>query len=332
MRKIILLIIGAAFLSCIKGNEYSFIKEFKVSTPLNLVISTSGGSISTTAGDKNDVVEVKFIVRKHREVLNITFEDLQKYAEVEIKNENNRLEINVVRTIENNIGIGFDIKTPVMTSCSLHTSGGSIKLNGVNGEQIVKTSGGSLHLENITGKTDGKTSGGSISASNIKGDLTAKTSGGGISAENIDGKVDANTSGGSIKINNAKFDVSASTSGGGIELSDSQGQISLSTSGGSITLNNVSGSIEAETSGGGISANILKLNDKLVLKTSGGNIDANIPSGLGLNLNLKGNKVNTDLKNFSGTADKGKIVGKMNGGGIQVEMTTSGGNVNLNYR
>jgi hypothetical protein len=332
MRKAIFLLIGIAFISCIKGNEYSFIKEFKVTAPVNLKISTSGGNITTTAFDKNDVVEVTFIVKKRGQILKVSLDDLQKFADVEITNENNNLEINVTKMLENTISIGFEIKTPKQSACSLKTSGGNIKLSGVNGNQEVRTSGGNLALDSITGNIDGRTSGGNISITNIKADIIAKTSGGNISLDNIEGKVEANTSGGGIKISNSRFDVIASTSGGSIKLNDAQGKIDLNTSGGSITLNNISGSIEAKTSGESISADIAKLEEKLVLKTSGGSIDANIPSGLGMDLNLSADKVKTQLKGFSGSAERGKIVGQMNGGGIQVVMSTSGGDVTLNYK
>jgi hypothetical protein len=332
MRKTLFLLVGVAFLSCIKGNEYSFKKEFKVTTPVNLKISTSGGNISTSAFDRNDVVEVSFIVKKRGQVMKISFEELQKYADVEITNDNNQLEIDVEKILEHNVSISFDIKTPGLSSCNLNTSGGNIKLSGVNGTQEVRTSGGNLTLDSITGKIDGRTSGGNISITNIKADIIAKTSGGGISLDNIEGKVEVNTSGGSIKITNSKFDVTASTSGGSIKLNDTQGKIDVSTSGGSMFLNNISGSIEAKTSGGSITADIVKLEEKLILKTSGGSIEANIPAGLGLDLNLSGDKVKTQLKGFSGNANKGKIVGQMNGGGIQVVMSTSGGDVTLNYK
>jgi hypothetical protein len=318
-------------LTCVKGNDYSFIKEFKVSTPLDMKISTSGGSISVTSHDK-DIVEVAFIVKKRNQLLHITLEELKNLVDIDITNDSNFFQISVEKSGESNISVGFEIKAPRKSSCILHTSGGSIKASDLEGAQELHTSGGSLVINNITGKLDGKTSGGSININNTNGDLVARTSGGSISLENINGKVDVSTSGGGIDITNSKFDVTASTSGGSIDLTDAHGQIDLNTSGGSISLKNVSGSIEGKTSGGGISGNITKLSEKLVLKTSGGGIDVNVPSGLGMNLNLSANRVHTQLKNFSGSADKGKIVGQVNGGGIWVELATSGGDVTLNYK
>jgi len=108
--------------------------------------------------------------------------------------------------------------------------------------------------------------------------------------------------------------------------------VDASTSGGSILLDSISGTIKAETSGGNISANIVKLSGTLDLETSGGSIDCTVPKGLGLNLNLSANNIDTPLSNFTGSAKKDRIQGQMNGGGIPVNLSTSGGSLNLNYK
>jgi hypothetical protein len=314
-----------------KDNEISFTKNFKVTTPANITISTSGGNITATGSDK-DIVEVDFIVRKRGHLFQVSLEELQKLVDLEIINENDKLEISVRKSYEENISVGFNIKAPFKSSCNLNTSGGNIGIADLNGTQVVNTSGGNLDIKNITGKIEGHTSGGNVDIENSQGDVIAKTSGGNMNLKNIEGKVEAKTSGGHIKIDNSKFDVNAETSGGSIELNDVQGKIDLNTSGGHVLLDNVSGSVVAKTSGGNIKAYIVKLSEKLILQTSGGDIDAEIPSGLGLDLNLSAEKINASLDNFKGRTEKGKVVGQMNGGGIQVDLTTSGGDVNLNFK
>ncbi|HEX5169896.1 MAG TPA: DUF4097 family beta strand repeat-containing protein, partial [Cyclobacteriaceae bacterium] len=195
-----------------------------------------------------------------------------------------------------NASISFTVYVPKSMSCNLNTSGGSISLTGVSGEQELKTSGGSLSL------------------SMIKGNVEAGTSGGSINIDRYSGRLEAHTSGGSINLKEAK------------------GDLNLRTSGGSINLESINGSVDASTSGGGIHADISGLEKYLRLKTSGGSITASIPSGLGMDLDLRGNRVNTKLVNFNGEAEKDRIRGSMNGGGIEVVMATSGGSVNLEYQ
>ena len=311
--------------------EYSFIQEYTISSPLSLNLSTSGGNINTVARDGNGV-EVAFIVKKRNQVVDISLEELKKLADVEIIQNGNSLTINIKHIHERNLSVGFSVKTPANTSCNLNTSGGNISLTDVNGSQNVNTSGGNIDLTKLTGTVTANTSGGNISISDSKATYIATTSGGNISLNNIDGKLKVSTSGGNIHANNVKPELNAETSGGNIDVNNAEGPLDVNTSGGSITLDKIAGSVKAETSGGSISANITKLSDKLDLETSGGGIRVTIPSGLGLNLDLSADHIDTQLTNFSGTAKKDRINGQINGGGIPVHISTSGGSITLSYR
>ena len=54
-------------------------------------------------------------------------------------------------------------------------------------------------------------------------------------------------------------------------------------------------------------------------------------AGLGLNILLKGEDIHTKLEHFSGESSDHRVEGKIRGGGIDVELITSEGNINLNY-
>jgi len=311
--------------------EYSFIKEYAVSSPLTLNLSTSGGNINTVARDGNGI-EVAFIVKKRNKVVDISLEELKKLADIEITQNDNSLTINIRQIHERQLSVGFSVKTPVNSSCNLNTSGGNISLSALNGKQDVNTSGGNIDLDKLTGTAIANTSGGNISISDSKATYNATTSGGNISLNDIEGKLKVSTSGGNIHANNVKPELNAGTSGGNIEVSNAEGPVDVNTSGGSITLDKIAGSVKAETSGGSISANITNLSGKLYLETSGGGIRVTIPSGLGLDLDLSADHIDTQLTNFSGTAKKDRINGQMNGGGIPVHLSTSGGSITLNYR
>lgn len=280
-------------------------KEFTMDGPGNLKVQTSGGSIQVASHGSNMVrVEMHVRVGNKRNPSEDALREALEDYEIDISKSSNTVSAIAKKNSSmtgwfdnsNNTSVSFTVYVPQSISCNLNTSGGSISLEGVSGVQDVKTSGGSLTLKKI------------------EGEMNARTSGGSIRIEEYYGVLNAHTSGGSIKLNEAK------------------GLLSVNTSGGSISLDRVSGSVEAKTSGGGISANLLALDKHLTLKTSGGSITATIPSGLGLDLNLKGNRVNTKLMNFNGEAEKDRIIGSMNGGGIPVVMSTSGGSVNLQYQ
>lgn len=288
------------------NNEPYMVKEFRMERPGKLLVETSGGSIEVYS-HQSDKVKVEMYLRKNGKYYNS--EDPEAREMLEHYQINIVKESDQVRAIaekesggwfnngnNHNTSVSFIVYVPYKMTADLKTSGGSVTVKGVYGNHNVKTSGGSLNF------TD------------IQGNMHARTSGGSINVEKYAGVLDAHTSGGSIN------------------LQESEGDLKLHTSGGSIKIYNAKGSIDASTSGGGINANLLNLTSSLRLHTSGGSINVVIPSDLGLDLDLKGSRVNTKLYNFNGEAEKDRIIGSMNGGGIPVVLSTSGGNVNLKYQ
>ncbi|MGV3502222.1 MAG: DUF4097 family beta strand repeat-containing protein [Adhaeribacter sp.] len=278
------------------------VKEFPVQGPANLITETSGGSITVTGGS-GKVVKVRMFVKP----ANGSQKDQQPSAEAL---ENYRFDIrqqgNTIYAVAERksktwdkktaLQVSFEIETPRQTTTRLRTSGGSITLAHLAGSQQAHTSGGGLRFTDIQGPVEARTSGGGIQLQQYKGDLEA------------------------------------ATSGGSIQLSEARGKLRVKTSGGSIRLQQVSGDIEAQTSGGSIHAQVQELGKYLTLETSGGSVEATIPRGKGLDLDLSGNRVKTSVQNFTGEAKDNKVKGRMNGGGILVKMSTSGGHTELNFR
>lgn len=177
-----------------------------------------------------------------------------------------------------------------------------------------------------------RTSGGSVIAANLMNGADLRTSGGRIGVDRAAGLIDLRTSGGSISVTDASGTINARTSGGAIRAENSSGRIELRTSGGSIRLLNAAGSISARTSGGSIRAELTELREMLDVRTSGGNISLEIPGPAGYDLDLRGNRVNVDLVEFTGNTSRDRITGSMKGGGIAINARTSGGSVTLDFR
>ncbi len=298
---ITLLAVSLATLAQDSGKPY-MAKSFKVSSNSNLVTQTSGGSIKVT-GQGGSEIKVNMFVKPNnwRDRNDAPSKEALDNYTFEIKQEGNTVYA-LAKRKDNKwdnktaLNVSFEIEVPEQISCKVSTSGGSIGLHNLTGTQTASTSGGSLNFQNL------------------KGNVNGNTSGGGITTNKFDGNLDVNTSGGSITITKAI------------------GTLKVGTSGGSIHLNEVSGDIQAHTSGGSINADVLKLGKYLTLSTSGGSVHATVPAGQGLDLDLSGNRVNTVVTNFSGTAKDNRVKGSMNGGGIPVKMSTSGGSTELKYR
>ena len=143
--------------------------------------------------------------------------------------------------------------------------------------------------------------------------------------------LNSKSSGGSISLTDFEGQVDVQSSGGVVKISDLRGSVSVNTSGGSVTLEGIAGKINASTSGGSIKAKLLAVKEDLSFKSSGGSISAQFPAGLGLDLDLRGGRVNSQFSNFDGEIKKDLVLGKMNGGGPLISMQSSGGIISLEF-
>ncbi|MFC5624235.1 DUF4097 family beta strand repeat-containing protein [Algoriphagus winogradskyi] len=289
----------STFASDFKADPY-LTKQFTLNGSGNLKVEASGASVAVTGASGNQVIVDMYVKLNGKEV---EMED----AEVENELDNYTLDISqsgntisVILKKRNNSGrsklnISFKVQVPTEISSKFLSSGGSIAVDGLNGQQEIATSGGSIQVVNSTGY------------------INTRSSGGSLRVENFEGSVDVQSSGGSVKVKQLIGDLNANTSGG------------------SINLEAISGSIVASSSGGSIKAQLTNIEKELTMKSSGGSITAIVPDGLGLNLDLSGGRVNSKLSNFSGEVKKDRILGKINGGGVPVTMQSSGGSINLEF-
>ncbi|MCE7065649.1 DUF4097 domain-containing protein [Dyadobacter sp. CY326] len=324
-----------------QGEDKPYVtKNFTNASLKELEVETSGGSISVTGGQSSGF-RVDMYVKPNNwngkdELSKEEVEDRLEDYDILIGTEGNRViatakrKNNIKWNDKKSISIAFKVSAPRNTATNLKTSGGSIHIAALSGEQNFTTSGGSLKVTDLEGVIRGRTSGGSIDVANCKKDVELHTSGGSIKAMELSGKIVLETSGGSIALNEMEGDIEAHTSGGSVKGDGITGSLNTGTSGGSVRLSNVSGSLRASTSAGSIEVEMNKLGEYVDLSSSAGSVRVTMPMDKGVDLNLKGNKVNIALKNFDGQAEKDYVRGKMNGGGIPVTLSASSGSVSVN--
>ena len=310
---------------------------------------TSGGSLTVEGGtDRNAKVEM--FVRANNSNNRATDRDNLDKAEIDerlkdydisIAQEGSTIVASAKRRGNGNnndwkrsLSISFKFYTPRAVATDLRTSGGSINLSQLSGNQRFRTSGGSLNLTDVEGDINGQTSGGSIHLDRCrtKDRMDLQTSGGSIEAKASSGSMRLHTSGGSIRLTDLRGDIDAQTSGGSVQGSDLTGEIKASTSGGSVRLANISGSIDANTSAGSVDVSIVKLGEYVRLSTSVGSVRVKMPFDKGMDLNLSGSRVNIpeSLSKFDGDIEKNRVRGKLNGGGIAVNISAGIGTVYVN--
>ncbi len=344
MKKFFLLtlITALSFSVTAQNKEPYMTKSLSGESVKSTEVQTSGGSISVTGVNSAAETKVEVYIQS-----NMGRENTLSKEEIEKRLQKYDLTVSVSNTKltaiakpkernmdwKNGLSISFKVYALKNISTDLSTSGGSISLTNLNGDQKFTTSGGSLHIDNVGGKMDGRTSGGSIDVQNSKDDIDLSTSGGSIKANNCDGKLRLTTSGGSLDLRDLKGDIKASTSGGSVKGSNISGELITHTSGGGIHLYDLACSLEASTSGGSIDVEIKELGKYVKLSNSGGGIDLQLPKGKGVDLDLEGDRIKTDqLGNFDGKVEDDSLQGKLNGGGVPVRVRSSSGRISLAFK
>lgn len=300
---------------------------------------TSGGGIEVSGGFTSDARVEVYISSNNGRALDLSKEEIAKRLsddyDMSITVSNGKVKA-IAKTKDrfmnwkHALNISFKIFVPQNVSTNLSTSGGGISLKNLSGTQDFRTSGGGLDIVKVSGRIFGNTSGGGITVSDSKDDIDLHTSGGGIEATNCTGKIKLNTSGGSLTLRDLNGDITANTSGGSVEGSTVKGELEAHTSGGNVSLRNMSCSLTASTSGGNIDVEITDPGKYVKLNNSGGNIDLQLPKDKGFDLRLYGDKIKTDaMKNFEGSTEERSVNGKLNGGGIPINVDAGSGRVYL---
>jgi hypothetical protein len=336
---IILLFVACQSIVALAQDKTPYLtKSLSADAIKKVFVSTSGGSI-TVSGDKSQQPRVEVYITGNNNSTPSNEEIKKRLAEdysLEVTVSGNELHA-VAKNKHNgdwdwrkSLNIAFKVYVSGDVATNLETSGGSIHLDNLHGEERFSTSGGSLNIDNLSGNIRGRTSGGSINVSNTKENIDLETSGGSIRAKNCAGEIKLNTSGGSLNLEQLDGRINATTSGGSIRGSSIKGELRTGTSGGSINLNDLACSLDTYTSGGSINVQLTQLGKFVKIDASSGHVELQLPNK-GLNLNLRGSRVSADLgNNFSGTKDKDRIDGKLNGGRIPVDVN-GGSHVNLTF-
>lgn len=288
------------------GEVKKITKSYDVKSGGQLVLETDLGSVEIVSGS-GDIVQIEVILEtmtRNQERAERMFndfqiqftqhgEDVEIYAEYDFEGKRRWFR----RSDDDQIQVEYYITVPQKYNISVDTKGGSIYVRDLEGEVEVHTAGGSLVFEEITGDISGRTAGGSIDLGGCLGDVDIKTAGGSIGIGYVKGNIEAHTSGGSITVEEANGTLNATTSGGSIKARLTQQpkeNCRLTTSGGSVTVyvaKDISVDLNAET--------------------SSGHVDIDFPVSL------------------DGRICDSSIRGSLNGGGPELYLRTSGGNIHI---
>jgi hypothetical protein len=228
-------------------------KSFPIEPGKNLRVKTSGGDVTVTSWNKSEVYIKVLGNEKARDEIDYKFDNTDSYVELITRSKG---------TFGNwfgGVSLKIEIKVPDNFNSKIHTSGGDVKLGGVEGDQQLSTSGGDIVCKKFSGNLDLSTSGGDIIMMDGEAKISASTSGGDIKLDYAGENhgIDLSTSGGDILVKlPSDFDAS-------MEISTSGGDVSCN-----LTLNNATKLSEHK-----IIADLNNGGKEFCAHTSGGDID-----------------------------------------------------------
>ena len=175
------------------GGRYSAqeTKSFAVSGTPRVTVNTFDGSIVVHGWDKP---EVKYVATTRGD-------DEGDLKQISINTEQQGSSISIVATAENESGTAsMEVYVPRQSSVHVTSDDGSLTLNGVSGDLILRTGDGSVNVTNAGGQLQVNTGDGSIHVMQFNGQVDARTGDGSISLDGSFNSVSARTGDGSISL------------------------------------------------------------------------------------------------------------------------------------
>lgn len=253
-----------------------------------------------------------------------------------------------------NLQVQYVVQVPDQYNLDLQTAAGDISCGDITGAIKARDAGGSITLGKVTGSVDANTSAGNVEVQGASGAISARTAGGNVSVGEAGSSAALVTSAGSIRIETARARLTAKTSGGNIAAGDvggpaeletsagsiqvklAEGPLQARTAGGSITLAEVRNTVDARTSAGSIRASFAAQPEgDCRLVTSGGSVEVSLDPELEFDLEAEtaGGRISTDVPvAVVGEQGRGRLRGKVNGGGKALTLKTSAGSVSIRKR
>jgi len=300
MKNLLLLLCACALVFA--GDSSRYREDFHYSYPQTaggrFSLDNFNGSVEISGWDQNtvDISGTKYAES----------ESLLHSMQIEASSSGNAVRVKTTRPDlhHGNMGAKYVIRVPRQTALEdVSSSNGSIRVEDINGHAHLSTSNGSVHLGKINGNVDAHSSNGSIEVQDVKGDVNFTTSNGSVHASNVEGAFEAETSNGGIHAH-----LHDTPSGRPIRLITSNGDIDLE-------------------------VDALRQND-VIASTSNGPITVRMPASVSANVHASTNSGGSVRSDFdvlihSGEISKHRIEGTIGGGGPNIDLTTSNGNIAL---
>jgi DUF4097 and DUF4098 domain-containing protein YvlB len=313
---VVLLLVCTQSMPAVAAAEGSFQRTLQVSGPVTLDLTTASGNVNVRTGSSSEVQVTGHIKVTHWFGGNAEERVKRIEAAPPVQQSWNDIRIGHLDDMEllHNVSISYDLVVPAETQLRSHTGSGNQSVQGLRDRLEIESGSGDLKVSDIGNAVRADAGSGDIAIDRVKGEVRVKTGSGSIHATDVAGAFDGQTGSGHITLEQtAAGSVRASTGSGGMELRGLQGSLDAQAGSGEITAEgNPTGEWSAHSGSGDIR---LKLASgaafDLDAHTSSGSISVSQPV------------------TAQGSLGRKQLRGKVNGGGVPVEVETGSGNIEI---
>jgi DUF4097 and DUF4098 domain-containing protein YvlB len=304
-----------AALPALATREGTFHRSLDVNGPVNIDLTTGSGNVSVRTGSDGKV-EITGHVRASG-----WFDGGQdRISRIEnnppIQQSGNSIRIGHVHDADlfHNISISYELVVPAKSELTSHSGSGRQEVDGLTGSINVDAGSGDVRISNIGNNVRAQTGSGDMTLDNVKGEVNAKTGSGSIRATDIAGGFDGETGSGHIQ-----FQQSA------------PGSVRVRTGSGGIEARGVRGSLEARAGSGEIEADG-EPRGGWIVHTGSGSVRLRLAMDAAFDLSAHTSSGSISVNRpvtVQGIINRKEIRGRVRGGGPQVEVQTSSGNIEI---
>jgi len=280
----------------------SFEKTYQVTGQVTLEVLTRSGDVSVRPGPPGSVTIRGRIFVSNRLWDHWTTEKPPEVVELEknppIRQSGNSINIDYVNV--HNIAIDYDITAPPDTKLSTHTGSGDQTVEGLRTAAELESGSGNVRLADMAGG------------------VRVHTGSGDIEARAMDGSFNAEAGSGNIRLD-----------------AKGPGDVEAHTGSGDVTMRGVSGRLRVETGSGDLVAEGTQ-SGPWELRTGSGDVELRLPADAAFDLDATTSSGDLTVDHpvtmtVEGRVERARhtINGKVRGGGPQLLVRTSSGNVHI---
>ncbi len=276
--------------------EGHFDRTLQVSGAVSLDLTTGSGDVVIKTGGANQVLVHGTVHSSSWFGSDNAVHQVESNPPIQQNGNSVRIGYNLPEDVKHHVSISYEVTVPADTTAQVQSGSGNLEVTGVRSAVQGQTGSGDIRVRDLGGRSHLQTGSGNIRAATVAAPFYAQTGSGDIEADLTgSGDVDAHTGSGTIRLRGIKGGARARTGSGDIEA---DGNVAAPWQ-----LHSGSGNIRlAVGTGSGFNLDV---------HTSSGSIHSDLP------ITVQGSMGNHELK------------GTVRGGGPEVEVATSSGDVDI---